>query len=125
MILLRLYVVPFIHEYKLGTSHFWRKVVNLLPWNNLHKLRDIVDTMHETSVELFNDKKKALANDENAFKTDRKDLMSVLSSFLPVVPLSLLTSFLVHANSKASEEDKLPDDQVLAQISRVSGALWT
>ncbi|KAJ2930386.1 hypothetical protein H1R20_g6714, partial [Candolleomyces eurysporus] len=90
LILLRLYIVPVIYKYKLGTPSFWRTLVNILPWNRLHKLRDIVDTMYDTSFDLFNEKKQALANDEAGFKTTRKDLMSVL----------------IHANSKASEEDR-------------------
>jgi hypothetical protein len=71
-----------IYEYKLGTPRIWRTVINVLPWNRLHKLRDIVDTMYDTSFELFNEKKQALVNDEASFKNKHKDLMSVLSSYL-------------------------------------------
>jgi hypothetical protein len=71
-----------IYKYKLGTPRFWRTFVNVLPWNRLHKLRDIVDTMYDISFELFNEKKQALVNDESSFKNKHKDLMSVLSSYL-------------------------------------------
>ncbi|RXW23124.1 hypothetical protein EST38_g2751 [Candolleomyces aberdarensis] len=94
MILLRLYIVPKIYEYKLGTPRFWRTLVNILPWNRLHKLRDIVDTMYDTSFELFNEKKKALVNDEAAFKTNRKDLMSVLSSTFTFAAMDTTSSAL-------------------------------
>ena len=121
LILLRLYIVPVIYRYKLGTPIFWRTVVNVLPWNRLHKLRDIVDTMYDTSFDLFNEKKQALANNEAEFKTNRKDLMSVLSPYLRFAfAFRSADLLLVHANSKASDEDRLPDDQVLAQISQVS-----
>ncbi|KAJ2915623.1 hypothetical protein MD484_g4784, partial [Candolleomyces efflorescens] len=80
LIILRLYVVPKIYQYKLGNERFWRTVVNVLPWNRLHKLRDIVDTMYDTSLELFNEKKQALARDEASFKDKHQDLMSVLTT---------------------------------------------
>jgi hypothetical protein len=54
-------------------------MVDILPWKTLHSIRDIIDTMHETALSVFNEKKEALVNDEGAFKNTRKDLMSVLS----------------------------------------------
>ncbi|RXW23123.1 hypothetical protein EST38_g2750 [Candolleomyces aberdarensis] len=102
--LFQLYVLPLITEHNLGTPRFWRRLVDILPSKTLHSLRDIVDTMHETALNVFNEKKEALANDEDTFKTTRKDIMSAL----------------MHANSKASEEEKLPDNQVLAQITESS-----
>ncbi|KAJ2915621.1 hypothetical protein MD484_g4782, partial [Candolleomyces efflorescens] len=101
LVLFRLYILPLIYEYNLGTPQFWRKVVSILPWKRLQKVQDIMDTMHETAVDVFNEKKEALSSDEAAFQSDRKDFMSVL----------------MHANSKASEAERLPDDQVLAQIT--------
>ncbi|KAJ2930402.1 hypothetical protein H1R20_g6713, partial [Candolleomyces eurysporus] len=101
--LFQLYVLPLITEHNLGTPRFWRRLVDILPIKALHTLRDIVDTMHETALGVFNEKKEALADDEDTFKATRKDIMSAL----------------MHANSKASEEEKLPDNQVLAQITQV------
>ncbi|KAF6762423.1 cytochrome P450 [Ephemerocybe angulata] len=66
---------------------------------SLHKMRDLVDVMQETSVKIFESKKKALV--ENGSEESQKDFLSIL----------------MRENAKASEEDKLPDDQVVAQIS--------
>ena len=82
-----------------------------------------MDTMHQTAVGLFNEKKEALSTDEAAFQNSRKDFISVLSGHLRSVCCSTCSidfgSLLVHANSKVSEEERLPDDQVLAQITQV------
>lgn len=58
-------------------------MVNLLPWKNLHDLRDIVDTMYKTSVEIFESKKRAMMEGDDAVATQigrGKDLLSTLST---------------------------------------------
>ena len=68
---------------KLDAPRFWRFVVDLLSlvWKELREFRDIVDIIHVTSVEIFEAKKKAIAEDEaGSNQTDAgKDIMSILS----------------------------------------------
>lgn len=53
----------------------------MMPSEALQTLKNVVDTMHRTSVEVFESKKKALAMGDQALKEQMeggKDLMSVL-----------------------------------------------
>ncbi|KAG5634716.1 hypothetical protein H0H81_001005 [Sphagnurus paluster] len=63
--------------------------------------------MNQTSVEIFEAKKKALEKDGSAFDTQDqhgKDIMSIL----------------MRANSQAAEGEKLSDEEVIGQVSVVS-----
>ena len=58
--------------------------MNILPWPKLHKMRNIVDTMHNTSVEIFEAKKRALENGEPPIEGnpwDGKDIISLLCTW--------------------------------------------
>lgn len=57
--------------------------MDFLPWKNLHKMRDIIDVFHNTSVEIFEAKKKALEGDEVVTQhiAQGQDLMSILSAY--------------------------------------------
>lgn len=63
-----------------------------MPNKTLHKLRDIIDTMHGTSVEILESKKKALQEGDEAVALQvgqGKDILSILCEFcitqLPVI----------------------------------------
>ncbi|KAG6919202.1 hypothetical protein DXG01_008500 [Tephrocybe rancida] len=82
---------------KIGTPKFRRSVVDnvLAPlWKNARRLRDIIDVMHNTSVDIFNAKKRVLKEDYDVGKG--KDIMSILSAFslfyaclaMPYIPKS-------------------------------------
>ncbi|KAF8966255.1 cytochrome P450 [Flammula alnicola] len=89
---------------KIGTPKFRRFVVDILPWKNLHEVRDIVDVLHNTSVEIFESKKRALAEGDEALAHQigqGKDIMSIL----------------MRANMNASKEDSLTREELLAQMS--------
>lgn len=89
---------------KIGSPRFRRFMVNLLPWKNLHDLRDIVDTMYKTSVEIFESKKRAMMGGDDAVATQigrEKDLLSTL----------------MRANMDASNEDKLDESELIGQVS--------
>ncbi|KAH9475657.1 Cytochrome P450 monooxygenase 91 [Psilocybe cubensis] len=98
----RTYLLPIL--VKIGSAQFRRRVLNMLPIKTLHKLRDIIDTMHGTSVEILESKKKALEEGDEAVAHQvgqGKDILSIL----------------LRANMEASEDEKLSDEAVLAQIS--------
>ncbi|KAJ2919662.1 hypothetical protein MD484_g664, partial [Candolleomyces efflorescens] len=92
----------------IGTGKFRRAIVNLLPWKKLHELRDMVDVMHNTSVEIFESTKRSLEAGEHLSNRigKGKDVMSLL----------------LKANNAASDEDKLPETELLAQISTLTFA---
>ncbi|KAG6813897.1 hypothetical protein H0H92_005746 [Tricholoma furcatifolium] len=99
------YILPTL--IKIGSPQFRRWVLDLLPFKLLHKVRDIIDIWDRTTVEIFEGKKKALREGDEALAKQigqAKDLMSIL----------------MKANMEASEEDRLPDKEVLAQASFVN-----
>ncbi|EDR05285.1 uncharacterized protein LACBIDRAFT_303028 [Laccaria bicolor S238N-H82] len=49
-----------------GTPKMRRFVVNLLPWKSLHDVRDIVDTIYNTSLNIFESKNRALLDGDEA-----------------------------------------------------------
>lgn len=108
---------------KLGPPKFRRFLLGLLPIKYIHELRDTVDTMHNTTVEILEAKRRALKDGDEAAERQiggGKDIMSVLSVYmgrlLTTEQIGLL-SCSVKANMKASEEDRMPDDEVLGQVS--------
>ena len=101
-----------------------RFIVDLLPWKNLHDVRDIIDTIHNTSLEIFESKKRALLDGDEAVERQvgqGKDILSILSTLI-LFPLRdpLTDSMVVRANMNASEEDKLDESEVVAQVACVS-----
>ncbi|KAF9002258.1 cytochrome P450 [Cyathus striatus] len=94
---------------RIGTPGFRRWVINVSPFKLLHKLRDIIDFMHNTSVEILESKRKALEEGDETVARQvarGKDIMSIL----------------LKANMEASEEDRLPEHEVIAQISTLTFA---
>ncbi|KAF8805218.1 cytochrome P450 [Phlegmacium glaucopus] len=88
---------------KIGTPKFRRFVMDIFPWKNVHELRDIVDVLHNTSVEIF-EAKKALEEEDEAVTRQigqGKDIMSIL----------------MRENMSASEEDKMSKEELLAQMT--------
>jgi len=77
--LVRAVLVPRLS--KIGTPKFWRFVVELIPWKAIQDFIEIVDTMYNTSVEIVESKKKALAGGDDALErqiAQGKDIMSIL-----------------------------------------------
>ena len=57
-------------------------MLNRVPWKALQDIKEISDTMHRTSVEIFESKKQALLEGDEAVAkqiAQGKDIMSVLS----------------------------------------------
>ena len=73
---------------KIGTPRFRRAIVDLIPSESVVRLRDIIDTFRETSVEILEAKKEALRRGDQALAAQigqGKDIISILCaiSFLP------------------------------------------
>ncbi|KJA16173.1 hypothetical protein HYPSUDRAFT_47597 [Hypholoma sublateritium FD-334 SS-4] len=89
---------------KVGTPKFRRWIVDTIPHSNLHELRDIVDVIYNTSIDIFEGKKKALddGDEDLANQVGRgKDIMSIL----------------MRANMTASKEDSLTREELLGQMT--------
>ncbi|KAI0648481.1 cytochrome P450 [Trametes meyenii] len=89
---------------KIGPAAFRRAVAERIPNHTLQRMRKISDILHANSLEIVNGKKTALKQGDQALKQqvgEGKDIMSVL----------------LRANMEASEEDRLPDEEVVSQVS--------
>ncbi|OSD02143.1 cytochrome P450 [Trametes coccinea BRFM310] len=89
---------------KLGPGSFRRKLVERLPHAITQRMIQICDTLEAQSVKLVNEKKAALAQGDEALKQqvgEGKDIMSVL----------------LRANMNAADEDRLTDEELIAQVS--------
>jgi hypothetical protein len=74
-----MYLTPLV---RIGTPKFRRFILDLIPSKTLHKLRDISDVIHNTSVEIINSKKQALEDGDEAVARqigEGKDILSILS----------------------------------------------
>ncbi|CDO70511.1 hypothetical protein BN946_scf184569.g54 [Trametes cinnabarina] len=83
----------------MGPLWLRRWLIERLPLPVLQRLIQIVDALHFGSLKLLREKKIALRNEKN----DGQDIISIL----------------LRANSAASEEDRLPDDELLGQMSSI------
>ncbi|KAI0701721.1 cytochrome P450 [Earliella scabrosa] len=95
-------LLPYVAN--IGSPAFRRRVVEMLPSKDLRRMVEITDTLHERSVHIYNLKKDALEKGDEALKHqvgEGRDIMSIL----------------LWENMKASEEDKLPDDELIGQVS--------
>ncbi|KAI0764992.1 cytochrome P450 [Fomes fomentarius] len=95
-------VLPFVST--IGPPAFRRRVVEMIPNEDVQRMREISDIMHEQSVLIYNQKKEALQKGDEALKHqigEGRDIMSIL----------------LKANTLASEQDKLPDDELIGQVS--------
>ncbi|KAH7907754.1 cytochrome P450 [Hygrophoropsis aurantiaca] len=98
-------VRQFIHlAVKIGPASFRKRLVKVTPWKTLQELNDIVDIMDRTSAEVFESKKAALEKGDEAVLQQvgqGKDIMSVL----------------LRANMETAEKDRLPDKELLGQMT--------
>ncbi|OJT06234.1 Cytochrome P450 3A24 [Trametes pubescens] len=90
--------------YQLGPAALRRKLLELIPFGPVQRMIKISDALHTTSLEIYHEKKAALEKGDEAMKQqvgEGKDIMSVL----------------LRENMVASEEDRLTDEEVVAQVS--------
>ncbi|KAJ7258817.1 cytochrome P450 [Mycena haematopus] len=87
---------------KIGTPRFQRTVVDWFPWKALHDFRDTLDIMDHTTQQIFEAKKNALSTTGEWSAMDGgKDIISIL----------------MQANAQAEDGDRLPDAEVLGQMT--------
>ncbi|KAL1946276.1 hypothetical protein VTO73DRAFT_15403 [Trametes versicolor] len=91
-------MVPVLRH--VGPVWLRRWVVQRFPLASVRRLAEISDTLHGRSLEIFRAKKAVI---EAGGDADAMDIMSIL----------------VRANMNASEEDRLPENQLLGQMSSI------
>ncbi|PPQ88993.1 LOW QUALITY PROTEIN: hypothetical protein CVT25_005092 [Psilocybe cyanescens] len=94
---------------RIGSPAFRKFLVDLMPFEAIAGMREIVTVLHDTSTLIFDTKKKALAAGDEAVANQigrGKDIISIL----------------MKRNVLASDEDKLSDEEVLAQITSLTFA---
>lgn len=72
-------ILPYLPD--VGSPWLRRKIVEMIPNKNVQQLRKNVDLMHERAVSICKEKKRLLAQGDEAFKDkvgEGKDLMSIL-----------------------------------------------
>ncbi|KAI9065218.1 cytochrome P450 [Trametes sanguinea] len=88
---------------RIGTPAFRRKVIQWFPDKRLHKLQDVVDTMHRRATEIYLEKKSRLEKGDVALLHqlgEGRDIMSIL----------------LQANMQASVEDRLSEEELIGQM---------
>ncbi|KAI0657085.1 cytochrome P450 [Cubamyces menziesii] len=94
--------LPYIPEW--GSPWLRRKIVEMIPHEGIQRVRKISDTLHERSVAIYQERQRALELGEEALSLKLgkgHDLMSIL----------------LKANMEASEEDRLPEEELIGQVS--------
>lgn len=71
----RLLILPYVDLISPKTQ---RTILDTLPWKEMHIIRDMVDVMTNTSLEIYEATKRELAENGGL---GRKDIMSVLGKF--------------------------------------------
>lgn len=106
---------------KFGTPDIWRRILEYTPLQSVQKLKYITDTMHQRSKDIFYAKKAALEAGEDAVLQqvgEGKDIMSILREcFVSGWKTYALTRFQVKANMTASADDRLPESELIGQMS--------
>ncbi|OJT06838.1 Cytochrome P450 3A9 [Trametes pubescens] len=95
-------IVPYLPD--IGSPWLKRKLVELFPNKNVQKLLYITDIVHAKSVEIYQEKKRMIEQGDEALKHkvgEGKDLMSIL----------------LRANMAASEDDRLPEEELIGQVA--------
>ncbi|KAJ3912269.1 cytochrome P450 [Lentinula edodes] len=98
----RFYLLPL--AVKILPSSVRTFIMNITPWKTLHDVRDMVNYMHDLSVEIYKEKRRALEEgDEAVIKQigKGKDLLSIM----------------MKENMKADDEDKLEETEIIAQVA--------
>ncbi|KAJ3964220.1 cytochrome P450, partial [Lentinula raphanica] len=85
----------------IGSPSFRRFIVNMLPWNDVHHIRDMIDYMWEVSDGIYENKKRA-------FRMGDEVVAQQIGKGKDII---------MRENMKASDEAKLEDHEVIAQMS--------
>ena len=105
-----------------GPASFRRFLVEHAPFKAVQQMKDIIDIMYNMSVEILESKKKALQEGDGATEAQvarGKDILSILCeySLLFIEGESSIYRGVVRENMRAEKEDRLGEDELIAQMS--------
>lgn len=75
--------MPFLFNF--GTASFRRRVLDIIPFKFIRRVRDVADTIKRCSKEVFEEKKRALDKGDEAMhrqSAEDQDILSVLRPYL-------------------------------------------
>ena len=103
------FLLPFLESWrKIEPVWFRRGMANLayvLPWPALHTFKNSIDTMHPVCAQIFHKKKADF------------DMGGIAAVANTISGHKDLTTLLIQANAEADEEDRMPDEVVIANMS--------
>ncbi|KAI1798436.1 cytochrome P450 [Ganoderma leucocontextum] len=89
---------------KIGSPQFWRRIVELVPFQSVRKLRDIIDMMDRTARRIVAERKEALHCGEDTIMQQIGEGKDILSRLLRV-------------NEESSEGETISDEEIVGQVS--------
>ncbi|KZT71825.1 cytochrome P450 [Daedalea quercina L-15889] len=95
-------LLPYLTAF--GPRWLRRQLAKLVPYPPFQRVKALIEIMAAHSEGIFVDKKRALCEDDTNGGELKRDIMTVL----------------VHENNMASDEDKLPEHEVIAQVSSMT-----
>ncbi|KAF9448716.1 cytochrome P450 [Macrolepiota fuliginosa MF-IS2] len=81
-----------------------RLIVDLIPIKRVQDLKEVIDIMYQTSVEIIRAKKEAMRSADPQIAAEMRNKKDIIS-------------ILMRANATASAEDRLTDSEVIGQVS--------
>ncbi|KAG9100943.1 cytochrome P450-dit2 [Ceratobasidium sp. 370] len=87
--------------YKIGPAWFRRAIIERVPSNAVKQLLSIVDIQHQQALQIFGQKKAALACGVRKGDCTGKDVITLM----------------LQANEKASAEDKVSEEEMIGQVN--------
>ncbi|CAE7152067.1 unnamed protein product [Rhizoctonia solani] len=102
------YLLPFItFVSKIGPAFLRRAIVESIPHRPVQRMKDVVDTMHKTAVEIMERKRQALESGTlDSEVAAGKDIMTTL----------------LRQNLVVAPQDQMTDEEVLAQVNGLTFA---
>ncbi|KAI0086796.1 cytochrome P450 [Irpex rosettiformis] len=100
-------IAPVVQYLRLGAAGFGRRIMAFIPLRDVNQLRSSVSSMQSQSKQIYGEKKSIItmksgvARDRNVAEDDSDAILSAL----------------IRANIEAEAEDRLEDDELIAQIS--------
>ncbi|KAJ7336312.1 cytochrome P450 [Mycena albidolilacea] len=94
------YILPW--AVTIGSPKFRRFIVGIVPWKNLHDVRDILDTLYSTAVHIYNSKKAALEAGDEAVSSQIANGKDIHQHF-----------------NNASLSERLSEDEIIGQLKCV------
>ena len=113
--------LPYIPQ--VGPPALQRALVGMIPHDGIQRVVTFIDRMHAEGKKIYRAKLDAFARGDEAVAKqvgEGRDVMSILSECPVLCSVIIMRSYfaaLVRANTEAAEEDRLPEDEVVAQIA--------